>query len=170
VTRVTLVVAVSQNNVIGAKGGLPWRLSDDLRRFKALTWGKPIVMGRKTFDSIGKPLPGRFNIVVTRDSAWHAAGAVRAGGVDDALRLAAGDGSEVMVVGGAEIYAAALPVAARIHLTRVGAVVEGEARLPKINPADWRKTCLGSAPKGPRNDYPCRFFVLDRLLCATVGC
>lgn len=160
--RVTLIAAVSRNGVIGAAGAMPWRISEDLKRFKALTMGKPVVMGRKTFDSIGKALPGRTNIVVTRAADWRAEGVQRAGSIDEALKLAEPAG-EAVVIGGAEIYAAALPRAQRILLTRIDAEIQGDATFPPLDPKEWRKVADGIITKGPRNDYPCRLFILERL-------
>jgi dihydrofolate reductase len=134
-SEIILVVAAAQNGVIGKDGGIPWRISDDLKRFKALTMGSPIVMGRKTWDSLPKkPLPGRVNIVVTRQRDWAAEGAVTAHSVEDAL-LKAGDAEEVFVIGGAEIYAAAMPLATSIELTEVHRDFEGDAVLPPLEGA-----------------------------------
>ncbi|TNC13711.1 dihydrofolate reductase [Methylobacterium terricola] len=157
---VTLIVAVAQNGVIGRDNALIWRLRSDLRRFRALTMGKPVVMGRKTWDSIGRPLPGRRVIVMTRDPAWTAPGTERAAGWDDALRLA-GDAGEVMVAGGAEIYALALPHADRIHLTEVAASPEGDARFPAI-PPDFREIASEPHPAGPEDEHGFRFVTLAR--------
>jgi dihydrofolate reductase len=159
--RISLIVAVARNNVIGKDGALPWKLSADLKRFKALTMGKPVIMGRKTYESIGKPLPGRDNIIVSR-VGFRAEGTRTAPSVAEAIALA--DGAEAMVIGGAAIYAAMLPLAERIHLTRVDAAIDGDALFPIINEADWRRTAAGSAPVSPRDAYACRYFVLDRLL------
>lgn len=134
----TLIVAVADNGVIGRDGGLPWRLPGDLAHFKATTMGKPIVMGRKTWESLGRPLPGRDNIVVTRDPAYVADGAAVAADLDAAL-AAAGDAGEVMIIGGAEIYALALPRADRIHLTRVHASPEGDTHFPDLDLDRWRE-------------------------------
>jgi dihydrofolate reductase len=124
---ITLVLAMAENGVIGKDGAIPWRLPDDLRRFKRLTIGKPVVMGRKTWDSLPrKPLPERSNIVVTRQADWAAQGAIRAASLDDALTKA-GAAVEVMVIGGGEIYREALPRAQRIELTRVHRAFDGEA-------------------------------------------
>lgn len=141
---------------------MPWRISDDLKRFKALTTGKPVIMGRKTFESIGAALSGRDNIVISRRTGWRPAGARLAAGLNEAFALSA-SAAEAMVIGGGEIYAAALPRARRIHLTRVDAEFQGEAFFPRLDPSDWRKTAAGFIPKSPRNDFPCRLFVLDRL-------
>ena len=140
-THISLILAMSSNGVIGADGALPWRIAEDMRRFKALTMGKPCIMGRKTWDSLPKkPLPGRINIVVTRDAHFAADGAVVVHSVDDALALAAAEKpDEIMVIGGAEIYKAALPRATRIHLTEVEGDFEGDARMPPFDPAVWKE-------------------------------
>ena len=133
---IVLVLAMSDNAVIGDRGGIPWRIPDDMKRFKRLTLGKPIIMGRKTWDSFPKkPLPGRTNIVVTRDRSWRDEGAVAVHSFEEALTKARGENpSEISVVGGAEIYKAALPFADRVELTQVHLTVAGDTRLP---PADY---------------------------------
>ena len=136
--RISLIAAVAQNGVIGREGGLPWRIPEDLKFFKAATLGKPVIMGRKTYISIGKPLPGRLNIVLTRDRTWHAPGISVAHDLDAALRIAQDSGAiEVMIIGGADIYEAALPVANRIYLTRIQREFEGDALFPFFDPAEW---------------------------------
>lgn len=138
-STVTLVVAASSNNVIGRRGRLPWRLPDDLRRFRLLTMGKPVVMGRKTFDSIGRPLPGRRNIVVTGNRDLVIDGCDVVHSADEALALATeGGASEVMVIGGESIYRDFLARTARIHMTRVHARIEGDAFFPALHPDEWR--------------------------------
>ncbi|OHT22264.1 MULTISPECIES: dihydrofolate reductase [Edaphosphingomonas] len=134
--RITFYVARADNGVIGRDGRLPWRLPEDLKRFKAMTMGKPMVMGRKTFESFPKPLPGRRHIVLTRDPAWAADGAEVAHSVDQAIALA-GDVEEVAVIGGAEIYALFMPQADRIELTEVHRTVEGDTKMPPLG-AGWR--------------------------------
>jgi dihydrofolate reductase len=134
---ISLIVAASTNNVIGAKGELPWRLSGDLKRFKAQTMGKPIVMGRLTYESIGRALPGRQNIVITRQADFEAEGCDVVQSVDAAIE-AAGDAEEIMVIGGSHIYQAFLPVADRIYLTRVQADIDGDTFLPDINAGSMR--------------------------------
>jgi len=136
---VTLVAAIARNGVIGVDGGLPWHLPDDLRRFKELTLGHVLVMGRKTYESIGHPLPGRTTIVVTRSPSWDSAAAeVRvAGSVSDAIEAAAALDDEVFVVGGAQVYAAALPLADRLELTWVDAEPEGDTTFPEFDGRDW---------------------------------
>lgn len=138
---ISLVVARADNGVIGANGQLPWRLPDDLKHFKQLTLGKPCIMGRKTWDSLPKkPLPGRTNIIVTRRTDFVAEGAVVAHSFDEALAMAARENtSEIMVIGGADIFAAALPGASRVHLTQVHAAPEGNVCLPAFPASDWRE-------------------------------
>lgn len=139
---ISLVLARARNGAIGHRRRIPWRIPDDMRRFKALTMGKPIVMGRKTWESLPKkPLPGRTNIVVTRDAAFTAEGAVAVRSVDAALiRASAENPSEIMIIGGGEIYAATLPRAARIYLTEVEGDFEGDVFMPPFDPAIWRET------------------------------
>ncbi len=166
-TIVSLIVAVAENGVIGRAGGLPWRLSSDLKTFRRLTMDKPIIMGRKTFQSIGKPLDGRDNIVVTRDPAFEVAGISTCETVADALTLgrvlAKTRGvDEIMVIGGAEVYEIAFPVADRIYLTRVHADVEGDRHFATLDAAEWRETSREALPKGPRDDYASTLFVYDR--------
>jgi dihydrofolate reductase len=139
-----LVAAVAENGVIGRDNALPWRLKSDLRRFRARTWGKPIVMGRKTFQSVGKPLPGRTNIVVSRDRGFSAPGVVVAPNLGAALETARGDAlrrgaDAIAVIGGAEIYAGTLPIADRLDLTLVKACPDGSVRFPPIDSQAWRE-------------------------------
>jgi dihydrofolate reductase len=139
-----LVAAVAENGVIGRDNALPWRLKSDLRRFRARTWGKPIVMGRKTFQSVGRPLPGRTNIVVSRDRDFSAPGVVVAPDLRAALETARGDAlrrgaDAIAVIGGAAIYAETLPIADRLDLTLVKARPEGNVRFPSIDPQAWRE-------------------------------
>lgn len=135
---ISLIVAVAENGVIGRNGDLPWRIPADLKFFKETTMGKPIVMGRRTWDSIGRPLPGRDNIVITRQAEFQAPGAHVVGDLDAAL-AAAGEAPEVMVIGGAEVYRAALPRARRIYLTEVHAMPVGDIHLPAFSKSDWRE-------------------------------
>ena len=136
---VYLVAAVAQNGVIGANGKLPWRLPEDLQHFKRLTLGHSVIMGRKTWESIGRPLPNRHNIVVSRRPGFQAAGASVASSLEDALALCAGV-DPVFVIGGNELYRAALPYAAGLVLTRLHRPYEGDAYFPDIDPADWTET------------------------------
>ena len=158
---ISLIVAVAENGVIGRDGALPWRLSDDLRRFKALTMGKPVIMGRKTWESIGRPLPGRQNIVITRKPGYRAEGSVVVGSLTAAL-AAAGDVPEIMVIGGAEIYRQFLPLAGRIYLTRVHTVIAGDTFLPAMDPAEWEEVERTRHPADPRNDFDMSFITLER--------
>jgi dihydrofolate reductase len=138
-STINLVVAVAKNGVIGHCNGLPWHIPEDLKRFKALTMGKPIVMGRKTWDSLPKkPLPGRLNIVVTRNRDFRADGALVAHTFEQAIAQA-GAADEIMVIGGEAIFAAALPIADTIHMTQVAASPEGDAFMPLIDRAHWRE-------------------------------
>ena len=135
---ITLVLAMAENGVIGREGAIPWRIADDMKRFKALTLGKPVAMGRKTWDSLPrKPLPGRVNIVVTRQADWAADGAIKASSFDDALKKA-GNAAEVMVIGGGEIYREALSRADRIELTQVHRAFDGDARF-EFDKNGWRE-------------------------------
>ena len=164
--RIALVVAVARNGVIGRDGGLAWKISDDLKRFREITLGKPVIMGRRTFESIGRPLPERVNIVVSR-RAGPIEGAVVAASVEDGLRLGfeAGahlDTDEICVIGGAEIYAQTLPLASRIYLTEVEAEVEGDTWFPPLEPHAWSRRAAGRAEQSSRNEHSAAFFVLDR--------
>ena len=158
---ISLIVAASTNNVIGNKGGLPWRLSSDLKRFKALTMGKPIVMGRLTHESIGRPLPGRQNIVITRNPNYIAEGCDVVTSVDAALDMAA-DAVEVMIIGGSQLYAEFLPRADRIYLTRVHAEVDGDTFLPELDADQWRQISAQELEADEVNDYSIEFSVLER--------
>ena len=160
-TAVTLIVAADRRGVIGRDGGLPWHLPDDLRRFKTRTMGEPIVMGRRTWNSIGKPLPGRHNIVITRQPSLVLDGATVVDSLDAALR-AAGAVPEVCVIGGAEIFRLALPVATTVELTVVEAEVGGDTFLPAFDVADWSETSREPHPADARHDYPFTFVTLRR--------
>ena len=164
---VALVAAVADNGVIGRDNRLIWRLKSDLRRFRDLTWGKPMIMGRKTFESIGKPLPGRRTVVLTRDPAFAPEGVEVAHGWDEAVAradaLAAEMGaSEIMVVGGAEIYALALPQVRRLYLTQVHAAPEGDAAFPLFDRSAFRELRRRDLPAGPDDEHPFTFVDLER--------
>jgi dihydrofolate reductase len=156
----SFVVAMARNRVIGKDNGLPWRLPADLRHFKVITMGKPIIMGRKTFDSIGRPLPGRTNIVVTRDPAYQAEGCVVAHSIEAAL-AAAGEAEEVMIIGGADFYRQLLPRADRIYLTRIDAEIEGDTWFPELDAAQWRERSREDHVPDADNPYPYSFIVLE---------
>ncbi len=169
--KLALIVAMSQNRTIGNDNHLPWRLPEDLKYFKSVTMGKPIVMGRKTFDSIGRPLPGRLNIVVTRNPQWANAGVETATSLAQAMAIATqhltsasgsecnGD-SEVMVIGGEQIYRAAIDLADKLYITRVQTEVKGDAFFPDYDESQWREVSR-QAPEV--QDEPSYFFqVLER--------
>jgi len=144
---IVVVAAVARNHVIGSAGDLPWRLPADMRRFKAITLGKPMIMGRKTFESIGRPLPGRRTVVVTRDARWSAEGVETAPSLQAALALAVQTGpEEIVIAGGGEIYAQALPLADRLRLTWVEAEPHGDARFPAFDRSDWREVAREHHP------------------------
>jgi dihydrofolate reductase len=149
---ISLVVAASTNNVIGVAGELPWHLSDDLKRFKALTMGKPIVMGRKTFESIGRALPGRQNIVITTQTEFVADGCDIVASPAAAVAAAA-EAQEVMIIGGGEIYRLFLPLADRIYLTRVAVDIEGDTVFPLLDESDWLETAREEHSADASNDY-----------------
>jgi dihydrofolate reductase len=161
VTRVSIVVATDEHGGIGLEGRLPWHLPNDLKRFKALTMGKPIVMGRRTFDSIGRALPGRTNIVVSRQSGLRIDGCIVVGSLEAALE-AAGEADEACVIGGAEIYRLALPVAETLHLTRVHATVGADTFFPAIDAAEWEEIYREECPADERHAYPYSFVTLRR--------
>ena len=158
---VSIVVATDERGAIGRDGGLPWRLPDDLKRFKSLTMGKPIVMGRKTWDSIGKVLPGRHNIVITRKPGFAAPGVTVVASLDNALD-AAGDVPEVCIIGGAEIYRLALPYTDLIHLTRVHAVVDADTYFPELGADEWDEVVVEERPADERNAFAYSFVELRR--------
>lgn len=149
----TAIYARAANGVIGRDGTLPWHLPADLKRFKALTMGKPMVMGRKTFDSLGKPLPGRRHIVLTRDMAWHAEGAEVANTVDGALRLA---GQDASLIGGAEVFRLLMPYAERVELTEIHADFDGDAIVAPLG-EEWREIAREEHPSA--NGRPAYAFV-----------
>ncbi|MBU6235467.1 MAG: dihydrofolate reductase [Alphaproteobacteria bacterium] len=137
--KISLIVAASENDVIGDGNTMLWHIPEDFKYFKATTMGKPIIMGRKTYDSIGRPLPGRLNIVISRNADWKADGTTRVGSLEEALKLAESQGAaEAMVIGGAQIYAAALPFATSVYLTRIHKVYTGEATFPKLATNEWK--------------------------------
>ena len=162
-TLVSMVVAVSRNGVIGRDGGLPWHISSDLKRFKDITMGKPMVMGRKTWESLPKkPLPGRRNIVLTRTPGYVAEGAEVVATTAEALALCAG-AEEVAVIGGGEIYRLFWPEARRLYLTEVDAEVHGDTRFPALNASEWVETSRELHPRGPKDSASFVLRVLDRL-------
>lgn len=162
--RVTLIVAMTDAGVIGVDGQLPWRLPEDLRRFKAATLGKPVIMGRKTFESIGRPLPQRHNIVLTRQGASSVQdAAVTVVPTLEAALQAAGEVPEVMIIGGAEIYRLALPLAGRILRTRVHATVHGDTHFSPLDPNAWQVVSSESYPADSQHAYSMTFEDLERV-------
>ena len=167
--RLAMIAAQSQNRVIGNNNKLPWYLPEDLKYFKRVTLGKPIIMGRKTFESIGRPLPGRTNIVITRNPDWtHDGAGVRVvhslqQAIELAESLALVNGfEESLVIGGAEIYALALPQADRLYLTQVHAEVQGDAHFPPLDPSQWQEMAREDFSAIEPNPYDYSFIVLDR--------
>lgn len=172
--RLAMIAAQSLNRVIGINNKLPWYLPGDLKYFKQVTLGKPIVMGRKTFESIGKPLPGRTNIVITRDTDWNHPGVRVVHGLDEGVELAESlaliDGvEETVVIGGAEIYALCLPRADRLYLTQVHAEVEGDAFFPQLDATEWQEVGRDDFKAEGPNPYDYSFIVMDRAGAADAG-
>ena len=158
---ISIIVAASMNNVIGVGGELPWRISDDLKRFKALTLGKPIVMGRLTWESIGRPLPGRQNIVITRQSDFSADGCDVVASPAAALD-AAGEAEEIMIIGGSQIYDLFLPKVGRLYLTRVQTEIAGDTFFPAISETDWELVDSESHAAGDANEFAFDFSTYER--------
>jgi len=168
--KLALIWAMARNRTIGRNNALPWYLPADLKYFKRVTLGKPVIMGRKTWDSIGRPLPGRTNIVITRDRGFQAEGARVVSSLDEALALAEKicliDGAEeAVVIGGAQIYALALPHAQRLYLTQVHAEVEGDAHFPPLDLADWMECGREDFAAEGANPYPYSFVVYEKNAC-----
>jgi dihydrofolate reductase len=164
---ITLVVAVARNGIIGRAGDLPWRIPEDLAHFKRVTLAKPVLMGRKTFESIGRPLPGRTNIVVTRKADFAADGVEVAHDVDGGLALATaraeqGETPEICVIGGGQIYRATLPRADRIWLTEIEAEIDGDTYFPPLDRTAWTEVERRPSTDDPRASHPCTFVLLER--------
>lgn len=161
--RISLIVAVSDNHVIGRENDLPWRLPRDLKRFRSVTMGHHLLVGRKTFEAIGRPLPGRTLVVLSRHERELPAGVVPAGSLKAALELARAAGeTEAFIGGGEELYRQALPLTERIYLTRVHAAVSGDAHFRRPPAADWRQTAREHYPVSDENEVPLTFFVLEK--------
>lgn len=163
----SLIVAIGENNEIGKGGKMPWHLPADLKHFKALTLGKPVIMGRKTFEAIGKPLPERRNIVVTRNPDWHTQECETAASLTDALVLAAG-AREIMLIGGGELYREALPRAQRIYLTRVHSRFEADTFFPALDSAEWRETAREDHAADEHNPFAYSFTILERRVSSNI--
>ena len=159
--RVSLIVAMSENRVIGHQGDLPWRLSSDLKRFKRLTMGHHIVMGRKTYESIGRLLPGRTSVIVTRSPEYKIEGAKIANSVESAITLAKGD-DEIFIVGGAELYEHSLQLSDRLLITRVEASVEGDIVFPEYDESQWQLQQRETFAADEKNDHPHSFEIYER--------
>ncbi|MBL0335146.1 MAG: type 3 dihydrofolate reductase [Chitinophagaceae bacterium] len=160
---ISMVVAAAQNNAIGKEGKMPWHLPADLRHFKNITWGMPVVMGRKTFESIGKPLPGRKNIVISRQPGWKAAGTVTVPKFEDAIFVAKEtDAKEIMVIGGGEIYKLLFDKAFRIYLTRVEAEPEADTFFPEIHPEAWHLMSQQNHEADEKNAFNYSFQLWER--------
>lgn len=165
---VTLVVAATPDRVIGRGGDMPWRMPSSLRRFRALTMGRPMIMGRKTYESIGRPLEGRDTIVVTRNVEFKENGVHSVPDLEAALvlagRLAAARGiNEIIIAGGGEIYAAALPYATHVHLDRIDASVEGDTLFPELDPAEWEEVERGPIAPHPRDEHAATAILFRRI-------
>ena len=160
--KISMIAAMTEDRIIGIENTLPWKLPNDMKWFRQNTLGKPIVMGRKTFESFGaKPLPQRTNIIITRDPSYQADDCIVVYSIDEALK-AAGDVDEVMIIGGASFYQQMLPKADRMYLTFVEATLEGDAWFPEFDLNDWNETESIHHEKDEKNAYPHRFVVLDR--------
>ncbi len=160
--RLSLVAAMARNRIIGRNGSLPWRLPADMRHFVRLTRGKPVISGRRSFQDIGKPLPGRHNIVLTRDPLFTAPGCTVVHDVESAIR-AAGAVEEIMVIGGEVVYRRFLPLAHRLHLTVVEADIEGDTHFPEFDQAAWRESAREVRPADADNPHALTFLQYDRV-------
>ena len=160
--KISIIVAASTNNVIGRDGGLPWRLPEDLKRFKQITMGKPMIMGRATWDSIGRALPGRQSIVMTRQAAFAAEGCDVVATIDEALD-AAGDVEEVMIIGGGNLYEQFLPRTERLYFTRVHARIDGDTHFPEIDESEWERVSEELFPACVDREHAFDMLVLDRI-------
>lgn len=165
--RLSMIVALAENGVIGRENKLPWFLPGDLKYFKEVTMGKPLIMGRKTFDSIGRPLPGRTNIIITRDGSYKPEGTKVVSSLEAALEMAKAallleGGDEIMVIGGAEIYTQFLPKANRLYLTQLHSPIDGDAFFPEINESEWSESTREDFSASGANPHDYSFIVLER--------
>lgn len=159
--QLSIIVALSENNVIGAGNQLPWKLSADLKRVKALTMGHHLIMGRKTYESIGRPLPGRTNVIITRNDSYAPEGCVVVNSLAAALELAKDD-PEVFVFGGGEIFREALPLVSKIYLTKVHCTIDGDTHFPKLDPSQWTELDREEFKQDEKNQYDFSFVTLER--------
>lgn len=160
--RVSIIVAMAKNRVIGAANGIPWHLPNELKLFKSVTMGHPIVMGRRTYESINRLLPGRTTVIVTRQPGYQVPGAIIAHSLEDAIAACPAD-DEIFVIGGGELYKSALPMADRIYLTTVDAAPDGDTFMPEFDLGEWRETSSQSYPADNEHRYAYRFAVYDRV-------
>ena len=158
---ISLIVAMTENDVIGRGGDMPWRMSDDLRRFKKITMGHHILMGRKTYESIGRPLPGRTSVVISRTANYDEENVLVARSLEEAFSLAEDD-SEIFVTGGAQVFALALPQVQRIYLTRIHCTLEGDTFFPKVDLRQWNTVSSESHTADERNDFDYSFEIYER--------
>ena len=161
-SRLSIIVAMAKNRVIGADGGIPWHLPEELKRFKSLTLGHHLIMGRKTWESIGRLLPGRTTVIVTRQRGYRAPGAQVAHSLDEAI-AACGADDEIFVIGGAELYAQSLARAGRLYLTTVDAEVAGDTVMPEYAASDWREVSAVSFAADERHRFPFRCVTYERI-------
>lgn len=166
---ISIIVAIANNDVIGRDGGMPWRLSTDLRRFKSVSMGNPVIMGRKTYDSIGKPLPGRLNIVVTRNADWQVDGVERVASLEEGIAFANAavremqEANQICVIGGGQIYAEALLLADRLIVTHVLADIEGDTVFPPIDGAIWAPVSSEEFLPGEKDSHATRYVIYERV-------
>lgn len=163
--RITMIAAMANNRIIGANGDMPWHLPADLKHFKSVTLGKPVIMGRKTYESIGKALPGRHNIVISRQPDYTLADADVVTSIDDALHQATSqqpDLEEVMIIGGGTLYEAMLPLAGRLHLTFIDAEVDGDTHFPDYTKESWVTVSSTHSAADEKNAYDCEFVCLEK--------
>lgn len=160
---VSIIVAMSENRVIGRDGDLPWHISTDLKRFKQITTGHTVIMGRKTYESVGKPLPNRTNIVITRQLNYNPAGVSIAASLDNAMKSAEESEDEIFIIGGGEIYKQAVEKSHRLYLTIIQAEIEGDTFFPEINEEEWKVVEEERHPADKKNDYPFTFKTLERV-------
>nr|WP_272211476.1 dihydrofolate reductase [Marinicella sp. W31]MDC2877366.1 dihydrofolate reductase [Marinicella sp. W31] len=165
--EIEMIAAVAENNVIGSEGAMPWKLSSDLKRFKAITTGKPVIMGRKTYESIGRPLPNRTNIIVTRNQHFVADNCIVINVLHEAIEVAqeksrsSGSGA-ICIIGGGEIYRQAMPYAGKLHITHVEKELGGDTVFPDIDPDIWQIESNEAVPAGEKDDYPTRYVIYVR--------
>jgi len=165
--KIAIIVAMAENNVIGHNNNMPWHIPEDLKYFKKITTGHPIIMGRKTFESIGRPLPNRINIVVTNNHNWSADGVIVSHNIDEALRIGAREAEavgvdELMVIGGAKLYRQVIDKAERLYLTQIHAHIEGDTAFPAFDKSDWFEVSRKEQSTDTGNNHNYSFIVLDR--------